>query len=70
VERFEHAPACLPAHERQRRPSEWQVSRGAAGRPAEDPRHQGEAGRRLVAHRRDLRLSTRERAFVLVHPGK
>ena len=56
VERIEHAPARLPAHERQRRPSKRQVSRCAAGRPVEHPRHQCKASRRIVTHGRHLRL--------------
>ena len=63
VERVEDTALRLPAHERQRRPSERQVSRRAARRPVEQPRHQCKTRRRIVAHRRDLRLSRCERAF-------
>ena len=49
VERIEHAAARLPAHERQRRPAERQVSRRAARRAVVHPRHQRETRRRIVA---------------------
>jgi hypothetical protein len=67
VERIEHTAAGLSAHERQRRPSERQVSRCAARRPVEHPRHQCQTRRRIVAHGRDLRPSQGERARVVPH---
>ena len=67
VERIEHAAARLPAHERQRRPPEREVSRCAARRPAEHPRHQREPRRRIVAHGRDLRRRRGERVCVVAH---
>ena len=67
VERVENAALGLPAHERQRRSSERQVSRSAARRPLEQPRHQCETRCRIVAHGRDPRLSRGERACVVAH---
>ena len=67
VERIEHTAARLPAHERQRRPPERQVSRCAARRPVEHPRHQRKTRRRIVAHSRNLRPSQGERACVVAH---
>jgi hypothetical protein len=61
IERIEHAAARLPAHERQRRPPERQVSGRAARRPPEHLRHQRQARRRIVAHGRDLRRGRGER---------
>ena len=67
VERVEHTPARLPAHERQRCSSERQVSRCVARRPVEDLGHQGKARRRIVAYGRDLRFSPGERGRVVAH---
>ena len=60
VERIEHTATRLPVHERERRPPERQVLRGAAGRPVVCPHDQGNARRRIVARRRDLRLGRGE----------
>jgi hypothetical protein len=57
----------LPAHERQRRPSERQVSRCAARRPGDHPRHQRKTRRRIVAHGRNLRPGQGQRACVAAH---
>ena len=69
VERVEHAALRLPAHERQRRPPERQVSRRAARRPAKQPLQQREARGRIVADGRHLQLGPCERACVLAHRG-
>jgi hypothetical protein len=60
IERIEHSAVHLPAHERQRRPSERQVVRGPAGRPVIRPREQGKARHGIVARGRDLRLGRGE----------
>ena len=64
VERVEDTALGLPAHERQRRPPERQMTRRAARRAVEHPRHQCEARRRIVARAPDLRLSPCERVAI------
>jgi hypothetical protein len=68
VERIEQTAANLPAHERQRRPSERQVTRRAARRPVVGPGDQRKTRSWIVARRRDLRLSPGERVSVFAHP--
>jgi hypothetical protein len=67
VERVEETALGLPAHERQRCAPERQVTRCPAGWPVEQPFHQCKAHRRIVARRRDLRVSPGERVAVFAH---
>ena len=67
VERIEQAAVRLPAHERQCRPSERQVSRCGARRPVIGAREQGKTCRRIVAYGRDLSLGPGERTRVPAH---